>query len=172
MLSLSAEPPGKPKNIGVHRLPLLQGIFPTQESNRGLLQLQACHTGDPGSAARLGRPPGEGKDYLVQYSGLENSRDCMVHGVSKCQTRLSNFHFHLYIIYDFVFLFIALLRKLILQLHLRHPLSITADPIQQKQKIIYQKLKQLCYVDKETQWNGGGSYLANKWQKSLRTRIC
>ena len=32
-----SEPPGKPKNTGVGRLPLFQGIFPTQESNWGLL---------------------------------------------------------------------------------------------------------------------------------------
>ena len=35
--SLSAEPPGKPKNTGVDSLFLLQRIFPTQESTRGLL---------------------------------------------------------------------------------------------------------------------------------------
>ena len=35
--SLPAEPQGKPKNTGVDSLSLLQGIFPTQESNRGLL---------------------------------------------------------------------------------------------------------------------------------------
>ena len=35
--SLPAEPPGKPKNTGVASLSLLQGIFPTQESNWGLL---------------------------------------------------------------------------------------------------------------------------------------
>ena len=35
--SLLAEPPGKPKNTGVGSLSLLQGIFPTQESNWGLL---------------------------------------------------------------------------------------------------------------------------------------
>ena len=35
--SLPAEPPGKPKNTGVGSLSLLQGIFPTQESNWGLL---------------------------------------------------------------------------------------------------------------------------------------
>ena len=35
--SLPTEPPGKPKNTGVGSLPLLQGIFLTQESNRGLL---------------------------------------------------------------------------------------------------------------------------------------
>ena len=35
--SLLSEPPGKPKNTGVGSLCLLQGIFPTQESNRGFL---------------------------------------------------------------------------------------------------------------------------------------
>ena len=35
--SLPAEPQGKPKNTGVDRLSLLQGIFPTQELNQGLL---------------------------------------------------------------------------------------------------------------------------------------
>ena len=34
--SLPAEPPGKPKNIGVGSLSLLQGTFPTQESNPGI----------------------------------------------------------------------------------------------------------------------------------------
>ena len=36
----------------------------------------------------------EGKGYPLQYPGLENSMDCIIHGVSKSQTRLSNFHFH------------------------------------------------------------------------------
>ena len=36
--------------------------------------------------------PGEGKGYLLQYSILENSMDCIVFGVAKGQTRLSNFH--------------------------------------------------------------------------------
>ena len=33
--------------------------------------------------------PGEGRDYPLQYSGLEKSMDCIVHGVAKSQTRLS-----------------------------------------------------------------------------------
>ena len=41
-----------------------------------------------------GRSPGEGNGYPLQYSGLENSMDCIVHGVAKSQTRLSNFHFY------------------------------------------------------------------------------
>ena len=51
--------------------------------------------GDLGLNPGLGRSPGEGKGYpLLQYSGLENSMDCIVHGVAKSQTRMSNFHFH------------------------------------------------------------------------------
>ena len=42
----------------------------------------------------LERPPGERKGYPLQYSGLENSMDCIVHGVAKRQTQLSNFYFH------------------------------------------------------------------------------
>ena len=37
--------------------------------------------------------PGEGNGYQLQYSGLENSMDCIVHWVTKSQTRLSDFHF-------------------------------------------------------------------------------
>ena len=54
----------------------------------------ACNVGDLGSVPGLGRSPGEGKGYALQYSGLENSMDCTVHGVAKSQTRLSDFHFH------------------------------------------------------------------------------
>ena len=53
----------------------------------------ASNVGDLGSIFGLGRSPGEGKDYLLQYSGLENSMDCIVHGVSKTQTGLNDFHF-------------------------------------------------------------------------------
>ena len=54
----------------------------------------ACSVGDLGSIPGLGRSPGEGKGYPLQYSGLENSVGCIVHGVAKSQTRLSDFHFH------------------------------------------------------------------------------
>ena len=53
-----------------------------------------CHAGDLGSIPGLGRSPGEGKGYPLQYSGLENSMDCIVRGVTKGQTWLSDFHFH------------------------------------------------------------------------------
>ena len=54
----------------------------------------ACNGGDPSLIPGLGRCPGEGKDYPLQYSGLQNSTDCIVHGVTKSQTQLSGFHFH------------------------------------------------------------------------------
>ena len=43
----------------------------------------ACNVGDLGSISGLGRSPGEGNSYPLQYSGLENSLDCIVHGVAK-----------------------------------------------------------------------------------------
>ena len=46
----------------------------------------ACNAGDPGSIPGLGRSPGEGKGYPLQYSSLENSMDCIVHGVAKSRT--------------------------------------------------------------------------------------
>ena len=46
----------------------------------------ACNAGDLGSIHGLGRSPGEGKSYPVQYSGLKNSMDSIVHGVSESQT--------------------------------------------------------------------------------------
>ena len=51
----------------------------------------ACNMGDLGSISGLGRCPKEGNSYALQYSGLENSMDCVVLGVAKTQTRLSNF---------------------------------------------------------------------------------
>ena len=53
----------------------------------------ACNAGDLDLIPGLGRSPGDGKGYPLQYSGLENSMDCIVHGVTKSQTRLSHFHF-------------------------------------------------------------------------------
>ena len=49
------------------------------------------NAGDLGSVSGFGRSPREGKGYPLQYSGLENSMDCIVHGVTKSQTRLNNF---------------------------------------------------------------------------------
>ena len=46
----------------------------------------ACNAGDLGLIPGLGRSPGEGNSYPLQYSGLENSMDSIVHGVTKSRT--------------------------------------------------------------------------------------
>ena len=53
-----------------------------------------CNAGDLGPIHGLGQSPGEGKRYPLQYSGLENSMDCIAHGVTESWTQLSDFHFH------------------------------------------------------------------------------
>ena len=58
----------------------------------------ACSAGDLGLIPGLGRSPGEGNGYPLQYSGLQNSMDrgawqATVHRVSKSRTRLGDFHF-------------------------------------------------------------------------------
>ena len=60
------------------------GSSPSKESN--------SNVGDVGLIPGLVRPPGEGKGYALQYSGLENSLDCIVHGVAKNRTQLSQPH--------------------------------------------------------------------------------
>ena len=49
--------------------------------------------GDSDSIPGLGRSPGKGDGYPLQYSGLENSMDRIAQGVTKRWTRLSDFHF-------------------------------------------------------------------------------
>ena len=46
----------------------------------------ACNEGDVGLIHGLGRSPGEGNSYPLQYLGLENSMDHIVRGVAKSQT--------------------------------------------------------------------------------------
>ena len=45
-----------------------------------------CNAGDPGSTPGLGRSPGEGNSYPLQYSALENSMDYIVHRFTKSDT--------------------------------------------------------------------------------------
>ena len=59
----------------------------------------ACNAGDPGSVPGLGRSPGEGNGYPLQYTCLENSMDrgasqATIHGVTKNRKWLSISHFH------------------------------------------------------------------------------
>ena len=71
-----------------------------------------CNVGDLCLIPGLGRCPGEGKGYQLQYSGLENSMGCIVHGVVKSWTQLSNFHF---------------LLLLTVSLSLLEPILVTSD---------------------------------------------
>ena len=82
-----------------HKAPNLHLKFPHMlySSNLGfpcgsIGKESTCSVGDLGLIPGLGRFPGEGKGYPLQYSGLENPMDCVVHGVAKSQTRLSGFH--------------------------------------------------------------------------------
>ena len=60
-------------------------LFPCGSSGKE----SACNVGYLRSIPGLGRSPGEGKGYPLQYSGLEHY---IVHGVEKSQTELSDFH--------------------------------------------------------------------------------
>ena len=71
------------------------------------------NVGDLGSIPGLGRSPGEGKGYPLQYSGLENSMDCIVHGVAKSQTQLSDLHFHTF---TFFKAYKSVMRKILLKI--------------------------------------------------------
>ena len=53
-----------------------------------------CNVGDLGLIPGLGRSPGGGKGYPLQYSGLENM-DCIGHWDASSWTQLSDFHFHI-----------------------------------------------------------------------------
>ena len=72
-------------HLPIHRIYVFPGGSAGKESG--------CNAADLGSIPGLGRSPGEGNSYPLQYSGLENSMDCIVHGVTKSRTQLSNFHF-------------------------------------------------------------------------------
>ena len=88
----AGDPNSIPGSTGeVDRLPNLLFLgFPYGSAGKE----SACNVGDLGLIPGLGRYPGEGKGCPLQYSGLENFMDCIVHGVAKSRTRLSDCHFH------------------------------------------------------------------------------
>ena len=59
----------------------------------------ACNAGNLGSIPELGRSPGEVNSYPLQYSGSENSMDCIVHGVAKSQLQRVTFIFTFTLLY-------------------------------------------------------------------------
>ena len=80
---------GTPGHKGIRVTSLVLRGFPGSSAGKE----STCNAGDPGLIPVLGRSTGEGKGYPLQYCGLENSMDCIVHGVAKSRTRLSDFHF-------------------------------------------------------------------------------
>ena len=60
--------------INLHQVPTLGFLC----SSAG--QESTCNAGELDSTPGLGRPPGGGKGYPLQYSGLENSMNCIDHG--------------------------------------------------------------------------------------------
>ena len=62
--------------IGIHMSP------PSSSAGKE----SACNAGDLGSFPGLGKSPREGKGYPLQYSGLTNSMDCIVYGVTELDT--------------------------------------------------------------------------------------
>ena len=76
---------------GFYTSPVIMGIwgFPCGSAGKE----SSCRVRDLGSIPGLGRSPEEGKGYPLQYSGLENSMNCIVHGLTKSRTQPSDFHF-------------------------------------------------------------------------------
>ena len=77
------------EGIGYPPTPVFLG-FPCGSAGKE----SACNMGDLGLFPELGRSPGVRKGYPLQYSGWENSMVCIVHGIPKSWTWLSDFHFH------------------------------------------------------------------------------
>ena len=74
---------------GVPFTPVFLGFFPCGSTGKE----SACNAADLSLIPGLGRSPGEGKGYPLQYSGLADSMHCIVHAVADSQTGLSDFHF-------------------------------------------------------------------------------
>ena len=86
---------GDPSSIPVlERFPGEGKGYPLQYSWASLVAQLVKNLPVMQETAGSGRSVGEGIGYPLRYSGLENSVDCRVHGVTKSWTQLSNFHFH------------------------------------------------------------------------------
>ena len=74
-----------------HCIIFLWWVLPSSSAGKE----STCNAGDPGLIPGLGRSPGEGNSYTLQYSGLENSMEIGVWQatVTKSWTQLSDFHF-------------------------------------------------------------------------------
>ena len=96
-------------NIWQFNVSLFSVLFPSPSSNVMIFRIfsyklglpcgsagkeSACNVRNLGLIPGLGKSPGKGKGYPLQYSGLESSKNCVVHGTSKSRTLLNDFHFH------------------------------------------------------------------------------
>ena len=81
------------KSVGCRNCSVLLSTLGFPGSSAG--KESACNAGNSSSIPGSGRSPGEGNCYPLQYSGLENFMDCIVHEVPKSWTCLSDFHFTL-----------------------------------------------------------------------------
>ena len=85
----------KSSKVWVVRVELLLGVLQDLGFPGGSAGKESAYSvGDLGSIPDLGRSPGGGHGYPLQYSGLENSVAYTVHGVAKSRTGLSDFLFH------------------------------------------------------------------------------
>ena len=73
--------PDTTERLSLHRNVFIQGFL-----NGSAGKESACNAEDLAAIPGLGRSSGEGNGYPLQYSGLRNSTDCIVHGVSKSRT--------------------------------------------------------------------------------------
>ena len=71
----------------IYMYPFSSNGFPSGSDGKE----SACNVGDLGSIPGSGRSSGEGNGNPLQYSGLENSMDHIVHQVAKSRTQLSDF---------------------------------------------------------------------------------
>ena len=70
------------KETSIYRI--ARGIMGFPDSSAG--KESTCNAGDPSLIPVLGRSPREGNGYPLQYSGLENSMNCIFYGVAKSWT--------------------------------------------------------------------------------------
>ena len=73
---------GRSAGEGIGYPPLYSWVSPVAQLVKNLPTMQV----DLGLIPGLERSPGEGKGYPLQFSGLENSMECLVHGVTKSWT--------------------------------------------------------------------------------------
>ena len=81
--------PWELEKIDINTLATFVSLIPCQHfegfPDNSVGKESVCNAGDSGLIPGLGRS-GEGKGYPLQYSGLANSMDCIVHGVTKSWT--------------------------------------------------------------------------------------